>query len=185
MSISLMFENKLWGLISCHGTTAGRPSAPARQFCRLLGETASRHIEARMLKARIQSARSFVQVAGTPLDKTITGLDQVQSYLVGHVEDMLNLFESSFGILHIGNESKVLGETKDVTSSEVIALVNFLRSKNFDRIVSSHKAKEYSGGILNKVSGFLYTPLSLSEASGGTGDFVAFFRLEYIQVRND
>ncbi|MET0430481.1 MAG: diguanylate cyclase [Microvirga sp.] len=47
MSVSLLREGELWGLISCHNTTAMLVSYEAREACRHVGQVLSQQIQAR------------------------------------------------------------------------------------------------------------------------------------------
>jgi chemotaxis family two-component system sensor kinase Cph1 len=47
MSISILMDGKLWGLVSCHNATPRRVNAQARTACDLLGKVLSQHIGGR------------------------------------------------------------------------------------------------------------------------------------------
>ncbi|TPX37035.1 hypothetical protein SmJEL517_g00807 [Synchytrium microbalum] len=181
MSISLMHNNALWGLIACHGVTPGRPSVAVRQFCRLVGETFSSIIDARMLQKSVRNARSFASVAANPFSTSVGGNTGVPAVVAGTVADILTLFDSNFGILSVDGESKLLGEPT-VDASEIIAIVNFVKSRQFERICSTDRLREYAPEVCSSVAGFLCIPLSAATPAGGPGDFVLFCRLEQLQT---
>ncbi|TPX54177.1 hypothetical protein SeMB42_g00422 [Synchytrium endobioticum] len=185
MSITLMHNSTFWGLIACHGYKAGRPSVPVRHFCKLLAETFGSIIEARQLRKSIRDTRSFVTVASNPLhgSSTVPSGPQVPTVVAGTVSDLLGLFEANFGILCVDGESKLLGETK-VPPREIIDIVNFVKSRHFERISSTDRFKEFAPGVSFSVAGFLYIPLASTVTAGGLGDFVLFCRLEQVQTVN-
>jgi chemotaxis family two-component system sensor kinase Cph1 len=51
MSISVLMDGKLWGLVSCHNATPRRVNAQARTACDLLGKVLSQHISAAVSEA--------------------------------------------------------------------------------------------------------------------------------------
>jgi len=58
MSISLTVDNKLWGLVSCHGYGSGkRVPLPVRELCRALGDLASTNIEKLIYSTRIKARK--------------------------------------------------------------------------------------------------------------------------------
>lgn len=60
MSISLIIDNKLWGLISCHNYGSGSGihiSLPIREICRGLGNMASSNIQKLLFSSRIEARR--------------------------------------------------------------------------------------------------------------------------------
>lgn len=57
MSISIMVEEKLWGLVILqhHGDRSHRVSFPTQHICRLLGESVGRHIARLHMAAQVAS----------------------------------------------------------------------------------------------------------------------------------
>ncbi|GAP88356.1 putative hsp90-like protein [Rosellinia necatrix] len=167
MSISLDAFGELWGLISCqgYGPRGMRVSFPIRKMCRMVGETASRNIERLSYASRLQ-ARKLINTM--PTDKNPSG------YIIASSEDLLKLFDADFGMLSIGDETKVLG--KITQSQEALALLEYLRLQNFTTVLTTHDISQdfpnlrYTPGF-SVIAGLLYVPLSV-----GGHDFIAFFR---------
>ncbi|PYH49825.1 putative sensor histidine kinase/response regulator [Aspergillus saccharolyticus JOP 1030-1] len=167
MSISINSPNDLWGLISCHthGDVAMRVPFPIRKMCRLIGDTLSRNIERLSYTSRLQ-ARKLINTI--PTDANPSG------YIIASSDDMLRLFDADYGAISIRGETKILGKSNE--SSEMLALLEFLKMRQLHSVVASHHVTKdfpdlhYPPGFKH-ISGMLYVPLS----SDGK-DFIVFFR---------
>ncbi|KAI1175189.1 hsp90-like protein [Nemania sp. FL0916] len=172
MSISINAFDELWGLISCHsyGSRGMRVSFPIRKMCRMVGDTASRNIERLSYASRLH-ARKLINTM--PTDKNPSG------YIVASSEDLLTLFDADFGMLSIGDETKVLGKISH--SQEALALLEYLRVRNFTTVLTSQDINQdfpdllYTPGF-SVIAGLLYVPLSI-----GGHDFIVFFRKSQIK----
>ncbi|KAJ3565586.1 hypothetical protein NPX13_g7450 [Xylaria arbuscula] len=172
MSISIDAFGELWGLIACHsyGPAGMRVSFPIRKMCRMVGDTASRNIERLSYASRLH-ARKLINTM--PTDKNPSG------YIIASSEDLLKLFDADFGMLSIGDETKVLG--KIAQSQEALAMLEYLRYRNFTSVLTTQDITQdfpdlrYTPGF-TVIAGLLYVPLS----SGGQ-DFIIFFRLGQIR----
>ncbi|KAH9822265.1 hypothetical protein DFH28DRAFT_1119193 [Melampsora americana] len=134
-SISIISNNALWGLISCHsyGRYGHRVTFPTRHFCRMLGDSISRNIERLNLSHRLES-RKLINTAATAANPS--------GYIVAKAEDLLWLFDAEFGVLSIGDEAKILGPVQN--SQELLAVLEYLRVKSFNSIqVSTDISQEY------------------------------------------
>lgn len=121
-SISITAFGTLWGLISCHtyGRYGMRVPSPIRQLCRILGESISRNIERLTYAERLNSRKMLNSI---PSDKNPNG------YLIANASDLLSLFDAEFGILSIGDESKLIGNLEN--TQEALAVVHYLRDCRF------------------------------------------------------
>ncbi|WAR60854.1 hypothetical protein PtB15_13B100 [Puccinia triticina] len=166
-SISIIMNDELWGLISCHsyGRFGQRVTFPTRQFCTMLGDTVSRNILRLNLSQRLQS-RKLINTTST--SKNPSG------YIVAKAEDLLWLFDAQSGVLSIGEEAKILGTVSN--SQEILAILEYLRVRKYDSIQVSTDINvtfpdiEYPCGF-ESISGVLVIPLSRSGQ-----DFICFFR---------
>lgn len=172
MSISILSFGQLWGLISCHtyGRYGQRVSFPARQLCRIIGDSVSRNIERLSYAQRLQSRK---------LINTIPTNSNPGGYIIAKAEDLLGLFDAEFGVISIGDEAKLLGSLEN--SQEVLAILEYLRVKKFQdiqittNVVSDFPDLDYPSGF-QVVAGMLMVPL----ARAGQ-DFIAFFRRGQLQ----
>lgn len=167
MSISLNAFDELWGLISCHsyGARGMRVSFPIRKMCRLVGDTASRNIERLSYASRLQ-ARKLINAV--PTEQKPAG------YIIASSDDLLKLFDADYGLLSIGDETKILGRIEN--SHEVLAMLEYLRVRRITSVLASQDIREdfpdltYPPGF-QVIAGLLLVPLSV----GGV-DFIVFFR---------
>ncbi|KKK12932.1 hypothetical protein ARAM_006917 [Aspergillus rambellii] len=167
MSISINGPSDLWGLISLHsyGGCGMRVSFAIRKMCRLIGDTVSRNIERLSYASRLQ-ARKLINTVPTGANPS--------GYIVASSDDLLRLFDADYGALCIREETKILA--KSAHSQEMLALVEFLKVRRFNSVVSSnHIVKDfrdlhYPPGFKD-ISGMLYVPLSTHGI-----DFIVFFR---------
>ncbi|KAH8820778.1 hypothetical protein F5884DRAFT_59835 [Xylogone sp. PMI_703] len=167
MSISLNAFDELWGLISCHsyGAKGMRVSFPIRKMCRLIGDSASRNIERLSYASRLQ-ARKLINTV--PTEHNPSG------YIIASSDDLLKLFDADYGLLSIGDETKILGRIEN--SHEVLAMLEYLRVRRITSVLASQDIGEdfpdlkYPPGF-QVIAGLLLVPLSV----GGV-DFIVFFR---------
>jgi len=166
MSISLMLNNNLWGLISCHGYGSGmRVSLPVRELCRGLGQAASINIEKLVYLTRINARKP---ISKAPRKKSPT------AFIAASSSDLLNMFGADFGFLAIKGEARTIGRL--FSYNEAIAVLQYIRQRAFTEIFSSQAIGNdcpdisYAPGF-STISGILVIPLIPSGA-----DFLVFFR---------
>jgi light-regulated signal transduction histidine kinase (bacteriophytochrome) len=167
MSISLIVQGKLWGLISCHSYGSGmRVSLPVRELCRSLGSIASSNLEKLLYSSRIQARRSL---SNSPPQSSPS------AYIAASTSDPLEMFDADFGFLVIRGEARTVG--KLVAYRECVALLQYIRLQSFTSIFQSQNISldcphaDHLAGGLSTLSGMLVIPLALSGA-----DFLVFFR---------
>jgi light-regulated signal transduction histidine kinase (bacteriophytochrome) len=174
MSVSLIVDGKLWGLISCHNYASSmRVSLPVRELCRGLGSIASSNIEKLIYSARIQARK--------PLAQRIPKASP-SSYISASSGDLLHMFGADFGFLVIRGEARTIG--KLVAFSESIALLHYIRKQAFSSVFSSHSITQDVKDLFHNpgfsiISGMLVVPLALSGS-----DFLVFFRQGKVREMN-
>ncbi|KAG4433743.1 hypothetical protein IFR05_010769 [Cadophora sp. M221] len=166
MSISLTVDNKLWGLVSCHGYGSGkRVPLPVRELCRALGDLASTNIEKLIYATRIKARK--------PLS-THPQQRSPSAYIAASSGDLLNMFGADFGFLAIKGEARTIGRL--FAYNEAIVLLQYIRAKSFTSIYASESITRDCPDIdfppgFKMISGILVIPLALSGS-----DFLMFFR---------
>lgn len=166
MSISLVLDGKLWGLIACHNYGSGmRVSLPVRELCRSLGNIASSDIERLIYVSRIKVRKALSQAP----PKT-----QPLSYITASSADLLSLFAADFGFLVIKGEARTIGQL--LAYNESVALLQYIRQQNYTAVFSSHSIQEDCPNFnystkLSIISGMLVIPLNPPNT-----DFLVFFR---------
>ncbi|KAK3682924.1 phytochrome-like protein [Podospora appendiculata] len=167
MSMSLVSEGKLWGLIVCHsyGATATQVQFSIRELCYFIGVAASTCIE-KLLNADKLQARRIVDI-----------LDEHQSpneCITASSDELLKLFEADCGFLVIEGEARTIGRLSSYT--EAVTLLKYLFLKESRQIqFSSNIRADFQDLVFpsgfKTIAGVLYIPLS-----GTNHDCVVFYR---------
>jgi light-regulated signal transduction histidine kinase (bacteriophytochrome) len=166
MSISLVVDGKLWGLIACHNYgSSNRVSLPVRELCRGLGNIASTNISRLIYAARIK-ARKILSIAPPKTSPSV--------YIAASSGDLLGMFAADFGFLVIKGEARTIGRL--AAYEEAVALLRYIREMNFSDVFSTHAIRNDCTGFkypekLATISGMLVIPLNTSNV-----DFLVFFR---------
>lgn len=168
MSISLIINSQLWGLISCHNYGSGSGISvplPIREVCRGLGSIASSNIQRVLLLTRIAARRPLVNAppAASPF-----------LYITSSTADLLNMFGADFGFLVINGEARTIGKLH--AYQEAIVLLHHIRQHARGTVWYSHAITQDFPSLSRAatfliISGMLVVPLSMS----GT-DHLVFFR---------
>ncbi|TVY83041.1 Cyanobacterial phytochrome B [Lachnellula suecica] len=167
MSISLIVQGKLWGLISCHSYGSGmRVSLPVRELCRSLGNIASTNVEKLLYASRIQARK--------PLSNA-PPQNSPSAYIAASTSDLLEMFGADFGFLVIKGEARTIG--KLVAYRECVILLQYIRQQSFKTIFHSSNISldcpeaNHSTENVSTLSGMLVVPLAQLGA-----DFLVFLR---------
>lgn len=175
MSISITAFDELWGLVSCHtyGQKGMRVNFSIRKMCGIISEAMSRNVERLSYESKLQ-AQNLINTV--PTEQNPTG------YIVAGSDDLLKLFGADFGLLSIGEETKVLGKLDH--PQEALALLEYLRIRKFTSVTTSQGIKfdfldlSYGPGF-STIAGILLVPLSM-----GGRDFIVFFRKGQLKIVN-
>lgn len=102
MSISIVIDNDLWGLVACHhyGDKGIRVSLPLRELCRNIGECASTNIDRLLMLKRLQARKPPSAVPPTQNPSGFIGASS---------SDLLHVFGADFGLLSIQDEARAVG----------------------------------------------------------------------------
>ena len=165
MSISLIVNRELWGLIACHAYTPMRITLPLRELCRTLGTSASTNITKLIYASRLEHRKTLVTgtVKATP-----------SSLVTASSLDLLRIFDADFGLLAIDGEVRAIGKLDPYM--EALAVLNFVNHSQFGEItMSDHMAADYPTeetlASLEILAGMLVVPLSKDRS-----DFIVFIR---------
>lgn len=168
LSISIVINGDLWGLIACHGygDDGIRVSLPIRELCRNIGECAAVNIKQLSLQQRLEARRPLL---ANPTSK------KPASILATSSTDLLRLVDADFALLSIDEEVRTIGRLDPYT--EAIAIMSHLHTCHFTDIKCSQNIyadfpgiNQKSGGI-KTIAGLLFIPLN-----GGANGFLVFFR---------
>lgn len=167
MSVSIVIDQDLWGLIACHGygNSGLRVTLPIRELCRNIGECAATNIQRLIMLQRVL-ARKPPPVGAAQQSPS--------GFIAASSTDLLRLFGADFGLLSIQDEARAIGRLDPYR--EALALLTYLQARRFTSVLASQNVNEdfpdlnYTPGI-NAIAGLLVIPLSM-----GGNDFLVFFR---------
>ncbi|KAL2061138.1 hypothetical protein VTL71DRAFT_7411 [Oculimacula yallundae] len=168
MSISVIINNDLWGLIACHGygDIGIRVSLPIQELCRNIGECAAVRIQQLLMQHRINARRA---PTASPTSQSNA------SFIAASSSDLLKLVEADFALLSIDDDARAIGRLDPY--AEAIAITSYLQTCKFTEIRSSQNVNADFPQIaasheIKIISGLLIIPLNF----GGGNDFLVFFR---------
>ncbi|KAE9974542.1 hypothetical protein BLS_003093 [Venturia inaequalis] len=180
MSISLVINKKLWGLIACHqyGSQGIKVALPIRELCRTIGESASSKIQQLLMAQRIQAR------TGPIADPTALNPDS----FIGSssTSEILRLVDADCGYLSCGDKSAVIGYMDPY--EETLAVINYLQSCHFSTVQRSCNIKKDFPGLahvglstIDAIGGLLFIPLHAKDIEN---PFLVFMRKSQLrQVR--
>jgi light-regulated signal transduction histidine kinase (bacteriophytochrome) len=190
MSISIVSEGKLWGLIACHHYTPRRLPRHLRGVCELFGSMFSLQLEVR-LRAEQLEARLLSRKALSSIMHTLAGEEDYGAGLVAQQQPLLDYISAGGLALRVGQTRggvairvnsgiTALGKTPD--DDQIGALTDWLTTRmgTFEGVYATDRlgedyppAKAYAG----IASGLLAVSVSREPR-----DFVLWFRPEVVET---
>ncbi|HEV7347051.1 ATP-binding protein [Telluribacter sp.] len=177
MSISLVINGKLWGLIACHHYSPRFVDYPARTTARFISQILSATLEHHRGETDSEFANQVLSTGQQLLIQMTKDWDVAEG-LVGRKDTILQLTKASGAALVFENKVYLLGTTP--TEEEVRALVKWLGTLQVDNFFQTdHLPNQYSPALAykDKASGLMVVGLSpiLEE-------YVLWFKPEQIQL---
>lgn len=179
MSISLLHDGKLWGLIACHHYQSERyVPYEVRSACELLGQSLSWQLSSK-IQSEENKCRVTAKIAEMHLIESMLKHENLASGLGKNADPLLSLTGASGAAISFGGEICLAGKTPHLP--EVQGLLNWLKNKKenifetnvlVEHYPEAKNFKEVASGLLS---------ISLSESHT---DFVIWFRPEIIHTVN-
>ena len=172
MSISVLVDGRLWGLVSAHNATPRRVNAQARTACDLLGKVLSQHIGARERGAYAAKRMALKQVESELLTK-IASSDSFQSGLGAHASTWLKVVGASgAAVLH---DDAVFTAGTAPAPERLRALAEKLHQQGTDCFVTDTLSLQWPefSDIVDVASGVLAISISQLHSS-----YILWFRPE-------
>lgn len=157
--VSLIYENKLWGMLICHHRTRKHLAPAVRSFCDVLGQTASLLIGVTQ-QAQVSSLRFTRKNLLEGLHRSIEASDSLWTVLIEKGQDVLALVEAHGALVKLGQETELIGRTPSLP--ECITLMSSLLSTTGDGISSTDDSGALSSSFVPfaaLASGALVAPL--------------------------
>ncbi|WP_432493042.1 bifunctional diguanylate cyclase/phosphodiesterase [Kineococcus auxinigenes] len=177
MSLPLVHDGELVGMVSCGDRRARHVPHPLRQACEVLAQQLTSRLTA-LHETRQLSRRLEVQHVRTRLVEQMVGAEDVSDGLTRGEVTLLDLVPAHGAVVSLEEELVQVGETPP--PAEVLAVVERLRSTEEGDfpLVSDALALERPdlAGLLPSVAGVVFVPF------GGDRDYLLWFRPEVVQT---
>jgi chemotaxis family two-component system sensor kinase Cph1 len=177
MSISLLREGRLWGLIACHHYTPRLVPFDVRTACELLGQILSLTLSLAEDRQR-ESYRREMMLAGSELVRNVIRHDDTMKALIDSDPNMLTFVEADGGAVVLGDNVARIGQTPG--DDNILAIVGRLRElPGDDDVFATDCWSSFSDTTLlgNVAAGVLAISLNASRSH-----YVLWFRAEQIRT---
>ncbi len=178
MSISILVEGVLWGLISCHNKTPRRVPLQTRNACDILTQTFALQLAAKERGALSEQRLKLGAIQARLLAFMAEEENFVEGFLK-HPEDVLALTDAGGAAIVTGQRCHLMGRTP--TERQVRGVYEWLLAEHAGEAVHATDAlgEEYPPArtIADTASGLLAISISEKYAS-----YVLWFRPEVIQT---
>lgn len=173
MSISIVVDGELWGLIACHHNTPKVLSIPLRVATELFAQYFSLHLSAAETKAQ-HMATALARLKLDAITASITATDDINLGLSGKLREFSSLLDCDGSALMTRGEWTETGLVPSERNLE--ELVGYLKNKGGNAIWHENHLREVFPGQAKygeEVAGILAIPVSMSSDS-----YLFFFRSE-------
>jgi two-component system, chemotaxis family, sensor kinase Cph1 len=177
MSVSILVDGALWGLVSCHNRDPKRVQLQARNACDFLTQ-----IFALQLSAKVRGAQAEQRLALGAVQSRLLGyMAEEESFIDGllnHPDDVLALVNASGAAVVTADRCRLLGATPP--ERDVRALYDWLSAHDEAEVFVTEALSEIlpaAEGFADRASGVLAIAISKKYAS-----FVLWFRPEVVRT---
>ncbi len=161
MSVSLVRDGQLWGLIACHHYSPRFVSYDVRTACELLGQLMSLSLAAAEDRESDAYRRSM-QRASAAMIANVERLDDLARAMIGSEPDLLEFLDADGAVVVVGDAVTRIGQTPG--ESEILQLSQWLMDQpDHDVFATDHLSHVFGSGLLESVaSGLLAISLGTS-----------------------
>ncbi|MCK0196228.1 ATP-binding protein [Ancylobacter sp. 6x-1] len=176
MSISIVVEGELWGLISGHSRAPRRINAQTRNACGMIGQMLSLHIEARQKSVHAAERLELTRIE-TELVAALSDATSLPEGLAAHREDWLGVVRADGAAIVMDGVVKQAGRTPAV--SDTLILAERLHPMDDGIYATDSLAGEWPdlARLTGEASGVLAIPLSQIRP-----DCILWFRPEQVRT---
>jgi two-component system, chemotaxis family, sensor kinase Cph1 len=179
MSISLIQEQKLWGLIACHHSSPKYVPYNIRTVCEFIGQVMSMELankeasENSEYKIQLKSLQTQFVETLSQADYFLDGMIQLKS-------ELLNLVNATGAVICSGKHCIRVGETP--SEKEIHTLLNWIKPHLHHSLFETQSlSKDYSGAESLKAIASGVLALEISKVHH---NYILWFRPEAIQTVN-
>ncbi len=179
MSLPIIIDNKLWGLVSCHHRTMKNPSYELRSAMELLVGILSAQLESRAKESAFKLRSELRAIHSQLLEQLYQNTSVADGLLHGTatIQELLSL--TGVAVVYEGNTWES-GSTPG--KQELKDLCSWLRRNRVQQVYATDslpKAYAYSLEYKDIASGLIVLPINAEQ-----GDFIVGFRQEVLQTVN-
>ena len=176
MSISLLKDGKLWGLIACHHNQQRFVTYQVRTSCEFLGQAMSLELAAKENSEDLLHKISVKELQAELIDR-LAGEDSFTSSLINTGTTLLDMVGATGAAICTDNELSLIGKTP--TEDQVEALVDWVQeSIEDDVLVMDNLQAHYAAAQDYKAIASGLLALSVTRI---TKNYILWFRPEVIQ----
>jgi len=122
LTISIVIDGTLWGLVACHHLTPRRLDYVTRASCQFFGEMLAWQIGSRNIASALQN-KLYANAVIAAYDRSLIAQPSLADGLVGNAHDLMNLFEATGLAVQLGDDFRRFGEAPvdDATLAKIAA----------------------------------------------------------------
>jgi light-regulated signal transduction histidine kinase (bacteriophytochrome) len=177
--ISIIKDQKLWGLISCHNYTPKHISAEVRKICEFLGQIVSSELAHKVDRSELDYQVKLKSLQ-TEFIESISQADNFIDALIKPQIRLLDLVTASGAAVCLDNEITLVGNTPNI--EQVRTLIEWADTQSRENLFSTDslpKLYPEAEAFKNTASGLLLLRISQVKRY-----YILWFRSEVIQTVN-
>lgn len=177
MSISLMVDGQLWGLIACHHRTPRVLPYAIRAICEIFGQVVSFRIGARQEAELVAQFVHATEIQSQFFD-VISGERNVLDALVKYTPQLLEFMRATGAAVHVNERTTLLGQTPG--REQVEGLIEWLKTQELSPTLATNALSQLyppAAEFTATGSGLLAVKLSRVEPQ-----YLLWFRPEVLQT---
>lgn len=180
MSISLLKNQKLWGLIACHHNSPKQLSYEIRTICEFIGQITSVELSDKEKNQDLDYKIKLKSIQAQFV-KSISQAEELQTALVESPDRLLDLVGAKGAALCLGEELNLIGDTP--STEEIQALLPWLETQFDEEVIYETSALSFeypaARAYPQVASGLLALLISRVQKT-----YILWFRPEVIQTVN-
>ena len=177
LTVSIIVEGRLWGMIACHDPKAHRLARSTRSVCELIGQTLAAQVALRADSAALQTRLTAREL----LDNVVAKMETAESLVEAAQSEgtpLLNLFDADGLVFRI--DGVLSGQGAIAGTELLVPVIDGLRSLASRGVASSNELGKVDPDLAayaSVASGALL--IDLGEA---TDDYLLFLRRELVET---
>lgn len=180
MSIRVIVDDRLWGLIACHHITPHYLNFETCSICEMLSAVISNRIAGMIHKTRFDTERELQRIETELIAQVYASGDVTSGLLNTESVSLMNLFQANGVAANVNSKYQSIGQVPDQDTVENLFL--WLQNKQADKVFHTDNLPalfDEAVVFAKTASGILAIPVDLEN-----GEFILMFRPEVVQTIN-